>query len=204
VGAHCDAVYGAPGANDNGSGVAVVLQLIHDFYQKPFKHRVDFCFFDYEEPGLIGSSVYVREIDTSITVIGMINLDVEGTGSEVYAGPNEGKHHSTLMKYIRQAARKANYAYYEDEVIPETDNESFDDAGIENISISVVPPGDGKKISDLCRDPLSSREHEENYPKVLNVMHTSDDTSARVEPEALEKAYRFAIETLELFDNGER
>lgn len=204
VGAHVDAVYGAPGANDNGSGVAVLLQLIRDLKGKHFNHRIDFCFFDYEEPGLIGSSIYVRNFDSTYALLGMINLDVEGTGSEIYAGPTQGKHHATILKYIHQANEKIKSAYYEDEVIPETDNESFDDAGMENISISVVPGGDGRKLSDLCRDPLSSKENEEDYPQVLNVMHTIKDTSALVQPDALELAYKFVAETLVLFDRGEK
>jgi hypothetical protein len=204
VGAHLDAVYGAPGANDNGSGVAVLLQLIRDLDKRQFNHRIDFCFFDHEEPGLIGSSIYVREFDTIYSSVAMINLDVEGTGNEIYVGPTQGKHHSTILKYVHQARKKFKYTYYEDEVIPETDNESFDDAGMENISISVVPSGDGKKISDLCRDPLNSKERDENYPRVLNVMHTVKDTSELVEPEALTMAYEFAVEMLILIDNGEK
>jgi hypothetical protein len=134
----------------------------------------------------------------------MINLDVEGTGGEIYVGPTKGKHHSVMLKYVHQVIDKMRFPYYEDEVIPETDNESFDDAGMENISISLVPQGDGKKISDLCKDPLSSKVNDENYPKVLNVMHTINDTSDRIQPEALETAYEFAIETLLLLDNSEK
>ena len=46
VGAHCDAVPGAPGANDNGGGVAVVLELIRSLKGSEFHHSIDFCFFD--------------------------------------------------------------------------------------------------------------------------------------------------------------
>ena len=36
----------------------------------------------------------------------MINLDVEGTGNEVYAGPVGKYSEHILMKYIREATRR--------------------------------------------------------------------------------------------------
>ncbi|MFI5251761.1 MAG: M28 family peptidase [Bacteroidota bacterium] len=204
VGAHLDAIFGMPGANDNGSGVAVLLELIHDLQYRHFHHRIDLCFFDLEEPGLIGSSIYVRRFDANYTLTGMINLDVEGSGDEIYVGPTAGEHHAILLKYIHQAKDETKFPYYEDQIFPETDNESFGDADLENISISVVPGGDGKRISDFYRIPPAGKQKMEKYPLILKIMHTKDDTSALVEPKSLEMAYSFAMKTLLLLDDGEK
>lgn len=50
----------SPGANDNGSGVAVVLELAEIFSKNPLKYlTLAFALFDGEEIGLQGSSAYV-------------------------------------------------------------------------------------------------------------------------------------------------
>ena len=50
VGAHYDSVATGPGANDNGSGVAVTLELASRFANAPAPSNVRFVFFVNEEP----------------------------------------------------------------------------------------------------------------------------------------------------------
>ena len=51
----------SPGVNDNGSGVAVILELAEIFSKKPLKYlTLAFSLFDAEEIGLQGSSAYVN------------------------------------------------------------------------------------------------------------------------------------------------
>ena len=50
IGAHYDSVFGSPGANDNGSGVAAMLALARRFAGKTGKHTVRFVAFVNEEP----------------------------------------------------------------------------------------------------------------------------------------------------------
>ncbi|MBA7699028.1 hypothetical protein ES703_107712 [subsurface metagenome] len=51
----------SPGVNDNGSGVAVILELAEIFSKKPPKYlTLAFSLFDAEEIGLQGSSAYVK------------------------------------------------------------------------------------------------------------------------------------------------
>lgn len=58
VGAHFDAFY--QGADDNGSGVAALLELARVFSLHRFERTVRFVGFDMEELGLAGSTHYVR------------------------------------------------------------------------------------------------------------------------------------------------
>src|SRR6185437_2506258 len=60
--AHLDSVPAGPGANDNGSGSAVVLELAHELASRPGEARPEtlrFALFGAEELGLDGSQYYV-------------------------------------------------------------------------------------------------------------------------------------------------
>src|SRR5256714_10267030 len=65
IGAHYDSVFGSPGANDNGTGVAATLALARRFATSKPKHTLRFVAFVNEEPpyflsGEMGSQVYAR------------------------------------------------------------------------------------------------------------------------------------------------
>ena len=204
VGAHSDAVPKAPGANDNGGGVAVVLELIHTLNNQKFNHTVDFCFFDKEEIGLIGSAVYVQRYDTSYAHLAMINLDVEGTGDEIYVGPIGGGDDDLVLKYIHEARNKTKYSYEENEIYPGSDHESFARAKLENISISVVVKGDVEKLVKWTKSGFKKIATPEDMPEVLKVMHTSNDKSDYMSPAALNMSYVFTKTALLLLDQGEQ
>lgn len=62
IGAHYDAVPGSPGADDNASGVAVLLELAQAFAEQPPKFPVRLVAFDMEEYGLLGSTAYAEHL----------------------------------------------------------------------------------------------------------------------------------------------
>lgn len=62
IGAHYDAVPGTPGADDNASGVAGMLELARIFAAAPIKYPLRFVAFDLEEYGMIGSEHYARQL----------------------------------------------------------------------------------------------------------------------------------------------
>lgn len=59
IGGHYDTVNNSPGADDNGTAVAGVLEAITVLSNYKFKNSIEFIFFDLEEDGLIGSKNYV-------------------------------------------------------------------------------------------------------------------------------------------------
>jgi len=64
VGAHLDSVRLGPGINDDGSGVAAVLETALQMGPTPpVKNAVRFAFWGGEEEWLIGSTEYVRSLD---------------------------------------------------------------------------------------------------------------------------------------------
>ncbi len=62
IGAHYDAVPGTPGADDNATGVAVLLELVAVFKAQPLKYPVRLVAFDLEEAGLLGSTAYATDL----------------------------------------------------------------------------------------------------------------------------------------------
>lgn len=72
-----------PGANDNASGVAMMLDLMKKIQKKPLPYSVAFMAFAGEEAGLIGSVYYTETPLFPLNKISMlINLDLMGTGDK--------------------------------------------------------------------------------------------------------------------------
>jgi Zn-dependent M28 family amino/carboxypeptidase len=87
IGGHLDSVPAGPGANDNSSGSAVVLELAHTLVQTPPSQRpitLRFVLFGGEELGLHGSRYYVDRLSDADrrAIVAMINLDMVGVGNE--------------------------------------------------------------------------------------------------------------------------
>jgi hypothetical protein len=89
IGAHYDSVEGSPGANDNATGVAAVLELARLLSTKRFATTIRFVAFANEEPPYfntrqgMGSIEYVRSFkDPKAAVRGMLSLETIGFYSE--------------------------------------------------------------------------------------------------------------------------
>ncbi len=88
IGAHYDSVMGATGANDNGSGVAALLELARLLRGWQPKHMYRLAFFVNEEPPYfqthaMGSRVYADELlARGERVIAMFSLETIGYYSE--------------------------------------------------------------------------------------------------------------------------
>ena len=65
VAAHYDGPLGSPGADDNASGVAALLELARRWAQTPPKRPVWLVAFDQEEWGMVGSAALARELKSS-------------------------------------------------------------------------------------------------------------------------------------------
>lgn len=72
-----------PGANDNASGVAMLLSLAERFARKPARHNILFVAFAGEEAGLVGSRWFIVDRPLELKRIKlMVNLDILGTGDD--------------------------------------------------------------------------------------------------------------------------
>lgn len=91
AGAHLDSVPGGPGINDNGSGVATLLEVARTFGPRP-PGRVRLAFWGGEEEGLVGSRRYVRELSEAQRreIEAYLNLDMVGSPNAVPAVYSDG------------------------------------------------------------------------------------------------------------------
>ena len=84
IGAHYDSAVGTPGADDNASGIAGLLELARLAAKDPLKRTVRFVAFTLEEPpafmtSRMGSYVYAKDLrDGGVRVHGMISLEMLG------------------------------------------------------------------------------------------------------------------------------
>lgn len=113
------------GANDNASGVAMMLTLMKYFSENPPKYSVLFIGFGGEEAGLIGSKYYVEHPIIPLDKMKfLLNVDLMGTGSEGIQVVNSTEHpkefeqlkkindKEKLLSEIKPRGKAANSDHY--------------------------------------------------------------------------------------------
>ncbi len=93
AGAHYDSVAVGSGIDDNGSGVAVLLEAANRLKDAVTPYTIRFIFFDCEETGQEGSGYYVGKMTPGEVknTVAMINLDSLAVGDYTYIYGNEGE-----------------------------------------------------------------------------------------------------------------
>ncbi|MFH2115006.1 MAG: M20/M25/M40 family metallo-hydrolase [Spirochaetota bacterium] len=105
IGAHLDSV-DTPGANDNASGLAALMELAKTITANPVEMEVHLIAFGAEEIGLRGSMEAASQLNTlEGKCVGMVNLDTVGTGQmlRMYTIPGGD---SALAKRMTELARQ--------------------------------------------------------------------------------------------------
>ena len=79
LGAHFDSVQGTPGADDNASGVVVLLEAARLLARARVGSQVLFCAFNLEELNMIGSGYFAKKLKSAgAKVAAMISLEMVG------------------------------------------------------------------------------------------------------------------------------
>ena len=129
VGGHFDSVPAAPGANDNASGTANVIELARAAAVDGLDEGVCFATFGAEESGLYGSKAFVERMDKDGQLPRyMMNLDVTGIGRGV-----EVIGDSTLARTAIQLAKDLGLPAVASQLPANSgsDHESFVQAGVD-------------------------------------------------------------------------
>jgi len=81
LGAHLDSVLTGPGINDNGSGVAALLEVARAIHGCETTRSVRFAWWTAEEVGLVGSTQYVESLDPTArdAIWAYLNFDMVGS-----------------------------------------------------------------------------------------------------------------------------
>jgi len=131
-----------PGANDNASGVAVVMAVAQALAAGELRPQrtVAFIFFGAEEQGVAGSEFYLRHVPRFLrNAKALINLDGVGRGKKIYA--LAAKNFPALWKSFELANRALVRAdvggeYFHNRARPRLDAARFMWAGIPTVSFS--------------------------------------------------------------------
>lgn len=79
ISSHYDSVEEGPGADDNTSGTAALLETARILAKNPLPCTIMFLAFTGEEAGLLGSREFVRQaIENDINIVGALNNDMVG------------------------------------------------------------------------------------------------------------------------------
>ena len=85
LGAHYDTVPGSPGADDNASAIAVLLEVARNIQTAPLEGTVRLIAFSLEEYNFVGSTHYVEKFQRGEEkILGMISLEMVG-----FTGPRQ-------------------------------------------------------------------------------------------------------------------
>lgn len=174
----------APGADDDASGVAAVLELARILTQVNLKNNIQFVLFSGEEQGQWGSTAFVKHLQANdIKPELVINLDMIGYPSlglgkvaieydKGYESKTNDKYSKEVGKFIKEIASKYTNLEGSLSALGKTDLVPFEAAGI-----TVIGLHDG------------GSEHNPHY-------HSISDTPATLNIEYLTSVTQLALATI--------
>jgi hypothetical protein len=179
ISAHYDTVTISPGADDDGSGVAIVLAVAEIMSQYSFNSTTRFVLFSGEEQGLLGSHEYVQNAYRhGQHIIGDLTLD--GVGYAVASDDGSKiKHHSNNQSAWMVDISKTIASLYYDEI------------GLEVVKLPHVTFSDHESFVKYNYDASFF------YQYVLTpYYHTSEDTLEHMNITYLTKVCKLTVGTL--------
>jgi len=134
----------APGAEDNGSGVAALMEAARLFRYYKFDRTIKIIFFTGEEQGLYGSEAYAQDFQhESDNMLGVVNLDMFGYDAdkdycmELHVGtmPESNVVGSCFSSINSNYNLGIKIEYLTNEAIRASDHASFWDIGVGAVEI---------------------------------------------------------------------
>ena len=185
VGGHYDAIWLgngrlSRGAVDNAASAVILTRLAAALAEGDLDHRVRIVFFDMEEIGLVGSRNYVAT-HSGDDVAFMVNLDVNGYGDTVFYGPVLNQEDGELPRAMESACRGAGIRCVAFPRVPMSDHLSFR-RPIPTLSIAVLPAAEADEVYTLLNGSAEEQQALGRTPAILRLIHTAEDTSARIDP----------------------
>jgi Peptidase family M28 len=176
IGAHLDHVGSQagllfPGANDNASGSAAVIEIAKAFQKSELKPKrsILFILFASEEQGLYGSNYFVEKLkaDTS-KIVAMFNLDCIGYGDSIQVG--NGKSSPELW-----------------EIAKKTDDDNF------NLLVENTWNGGGADLTPFYEKGIPGLYFVSKYS--YDHLHQPSDTPETLNPKLYEKIVKLVYLT---------
>lgn len=200
--AHYDAVKGSPGANDDASGVAILIDAIEKLRKLKLKNKVRIVFFDDEEIGRFGSISYIKKYGLK-DLLAVYHLELCGYGDSIGLWPitkfNEG---SYALKTIENVVKEKNIYFEKLGQLPVFwgDDLSFRNAGFKHaLCISVAPREEKEAIKRFVKSNVFRIVFDfctNKIPKMFQRYHSSEDKSKYLNEGALKMASDVLVGTV--------
>ncbi len=186
----------APGADDNGSGVATLLEAARVFRDHTFRRTIKIVFFTGEEQGLHGSQAYVNEYRDDLgDILGIFNTDMFGYDGdndrcfEIHVGRLEDSNQvgGCLADIAEWYALDLKFDYLVSEAIGASDHSTFWNAGVG--AIEVLENFNTHGFQGGC----SSADKNPNYHSEMDLIKTMNiDTSHSIAKAVIAAVASFA------------
>ncbi len=179
----------APGADDNGSGTAAVIEAARVMSQYLFEYTIKFACFNGEEQGLVGSAAYVADIaQAGEDVVACFNMDMIAYRGNDPAPPDLIIYTNSASQWAAAALEDAIQTYRPglidpvvlNEAIGASDHASFWDHGYHAI-LAIEEEAWG---GDFCPWYHTCEDLIYRYPQDY-VLHCAQSTMAAVAVTAL-------------------
>ena len=212
VTSHIDAYQDSPGANDNGTGLGLMIELARAF--APFADQLGvpltFVAFGAEENGAIGSRAYVQAHASELgKIVADVNLDTLGgaVGPVIATKPsNDGSPPQEPGVHIPEALQgrawegpdgrwmilhpeiiRAAFSGYYPEWLHGVVTESASDLGFEVVHLDLISDHRTFALAGVPAISIQSKEHH---------IHSKDDTVENLVPETVTAAAKLATKIL--------
>jgi aminopeptidase S len=176
AGGHLDSVRGGPGIDDNGSGVAALIEAAEAIGPNPPGAQVRVAFWAAEELGLLGSRHYVRSLDRAdrSRIDAYLNFDMIGSPNAVPAVYADGAD-PELGRVLRASTHTK---LTEVSVGQSSDHTWFQIAGIpiSGLYTGSSEPGPGGRPRDPCYHLACDTLKNVNLPVLLDMARTTAAT----------------------------
>ncbi len=210
ISSHFDVVHGSPGANDNGTAVAVFLHMLHLLKTHQFKNfGVAVFFFDEEEYGLKGSQAYVEQYGIE-QFTGVINIEMVGHGDKFALWQlNEYSKGVVMETFEATAASLGFYTKRFDKIVTNTsDQMSFLNAGLADVfSLTLISDKDLEVaykfyVAQAAGASIQTLADIMDKAPLFKHYHKPTDLSIHLSEESLQTASRVVWETLVRLDGN--
>ncbi len=139
--AHYDSVPAGPGASDDGSGVAVILEIARALQSESPARPVRFLITDGEELGLVGARVSVSDRGLQSLADVVVNIEARGTSGPSFMFETSRRNSELIRTFSRSVSRPVSTSLFVNiyELLPnDTDLTVFKDAGVDGFNFGAI------------------------------------------------------------------
>jgi hypothetical protein len=172
---HYDSVPTSPGANDDGAGVAAMLETARALKASPpLKNDVIFLFTDAEEWGLLGAQAFVDEHPLAKKVGLVINLEARGNGGPSIMFETSPQNGQLISEFAKAAPYPFASSLYQEaykRLLPnDTDLSIFKKAGFAGLNLAYIngPTHVHSALDNLEQMDEGSLQHHGSYTLSLS------------------------------------